>query len=164
MTALAPLIALGLSTSATAAEPEEPTPASTKQAKYELVPAFTDDIPISGTIKPTAANPCIPYASNPELQLSSIVHGYGRQVCSGSGWPPQRITVRVQRYLGLDLWQNVNTPSDSGYTGQSTIEETTDYLCRSTGDERYRIVTDGYWASGYYHAAAQSPLAMRWTC
>lgn len=97
---------------------------------------------------PAADYVCTVDADGPywqEYQL--VIKGEGVQVCSGSGWKPQRVRVAVQWYLGLGFWSN-RARDGSSFSDNSTVDYTTFYDCGGTGVHTYRIVVNGYSNNG----------------
>lgn len=167
-------VTLGLIFGVSPAALAEEGPASTPTApRFELVPAFADDLPISegsygpsGTTTSTASTAgswvCTVYASDPS-KFANTIDGEGFQSCSGVGWSPQRITVTIQRYCCFGFWNN-RASIDSGYVYVNFVQRDRIYDCTGTGSQLYRVVTGGYAAGGSAFQPVQSANYLRATC
>lgn len=138
-----------------------------------MIPAFDDDLPLSGeTFAATAASKsaslaaaswvCSVYASDP-TKFANTIEGEGFQSCAGAGWGPQRLKVTIQRYLGLGAWQN-KASIDSGNVWIDFVQRDRIYNCAGTGSQQYRVISDGWAVNGAYHLAVQSANYLRVTC
>ena len=140
------------------------------------VPAFATDLPkgssslgptssaASAAVAPAVSWICTVYASDPSRAWHTggdSVQGEGWQSCTGATYWQTALTVTIQRYLGLGVWQNKYQWS-SGYTSNPWLERIIWYYCSGTGTETYRIVTDGW--QGTYHKAVQSLNYLTTTC
>jgi hypothetical protein len=149
----------------------------------ELIPPITNDLPTGalqygpGIHKPdtgggggpstdlsfgTGGWICSIYASNP-WKTGYYIQGDGWQSCTGTGFTTTDLKVTIQRYLGLGLWQNKASITKSN-SYSAWLEAVPSYYCRGTGNEAYRIVTDGWAVYTRYHAAVQSQNSLRVTC
>ncbi|MFF3671880.1 hypothetical protein [Microtetraspora malaysiensis] len=144
---------------------------SQAEPTVELIPAFSDDLPLSGAqhgpaaaASEVAAAPwaCTVYASDPS-KFANTIGFEDFQSCTGTGWSPQRVKVTLQRYLGAGLWQNKKVV-DSGNAYIDFLQRDGIYDCSGTGNEEYRVVTDGYAVNGAYHKSVQSLNYLRVTC
>jgi len=167
----AAVVAVG-ATPALAAEPSAPgtTPV------IEIVPAFDNDLPLSGlalsatglqarpnsVVTPAADWVCSIYASDP-TKFANTIEGEGFQSCSGINWSPQRVKVTLQRYLGLGFWNNL-TIVDSGYVYINFVQRDFIFDCSTQGTQTYRVVTDGFAVGGLYSASVQSLNYLRVAC
>lgn len=160
---------------ATGGLPVHAATATKESPVISLVPAFDNDLPLSGyrlsssagvnassTVTPLAAWVCTVYASDP-TKFANTIEGEGFQSCSGTGWSPQRVRVTLQRYLGLGFWNNL-TIVDSGYVYVNFVQRDFIYNCSGLGTQTYRVITDGYAAGGAYGASVQSANYLTVTC
>ncbi len=145
------------------------------QPTVTLVPAFSADLPLSGTSYGPTTQPgaragalsaaswvCSIYASDP-TKFANTIEGEGWQSCTGSGWSPQRLKVTLQKYKAFGFWNNL-TSRDSGYVYINFVDRNFIYDCSGLGTQTYRVVTDGWAAGGAYHAAVQSLNYLRVSC
>ncbi len=142
---------------------------------YTIIPAFTHDMPLSGTahaihqgsLLNASADPdfvCTVYASDAMPGNDNrTISGEGSQFCTGSGWVPQHIRVAIQWYLRFGFWSNRNRVS-TNHTSHDFAHLTIGFPCTGTGTHTYRIVTDGYAANGAYSQSVQSQDYIRVTC
>ena len=147
----------------------------TVQPVFSTIPAFSNDFPVSSTLRPAPASSssltasaaaslwtCYDSASTPEIVGRSVL-GPASQTCFGTGWAPQEIRVTVQKYLGLGYWNNLAI-YDSGSVLVDTINGIAPYNCSGLGTQTYRTVLDAYAAGGTAHQASQSAVYLRATC
>ena len=155
----------------------QPAPQVAPQIAPQItwVKAFDTDLPVgSATLSgqpasskiatPNAAAPfvCTVVVSDPSFSSSSI-SGNGDQVCSGTGWPLQRVVITIQKYKTLGIWNNL-AQEGSVYTDNNLAYRSLAVSCRTLGTQTYRIVNDAYVRSGAQVAHAQSENYLRVTC
>jgi hypothetical protein len=94
------------------------------------------------------------------------IGGKGEQICSGL-IEEQQISVVLQQYRGLGLWADKarkTTPWASVYDQAATVY----WNCTGSGNQRYRIVTDGQFIDFKGDHAAASVYSgnqsIRFTC
>lgn len=163
---------------------QRPKAPSLRVVKVSVTPAFDNDLPkgkttdgpggVSGKatsaagITPAASFVCTIYASDPSVEDGTtskayVMMGNGLQLCSGAGYANQKITVAIQTYIGLGLWDNrVVVPT--AWSSADVVSESAYWDCTGSGTQTYRIVTTGWAASGDYGASVQSENYLRVTC
>jgi hypothetical protein len=178
-------LVFALSIAASALVPGGTSAASTFAASptaapiFQLVPAAATDLPI-GSLSFTpgasttpsalaASSPwtCVVFAGDPVDTVvlgRPVIEGSGHQTCTGSGFEETRITIAVQQYRGLGRWAQ-KVKWDSGYAVAPSLYGSTYWTCAAgSGNQLYRIVTQGFAESGAYSATVQSVNDLRVTC
>lgn len=90
------------------------------------------------------------------------IQGEGDQICSGTGWSPQRLAISIQRQRWYG-WQTLDTEY-TAYTSSYWVSDVMWYDCYNSGTWTYRVIVTGYAAGGRYGKTVQSANYLRTTC
>lgn len=171
----AAFIALGLTPTVAVAAPSGGADAPTHASVATHVPAWDNDLPTreapvphtstntsgSGGVDTLADWICTVYASDIDHN-GTYLSGNGWQSCSGSGYTPAKVDVKIQR----SRWYGWETMSSaSGNWEYDPWQELWDYYeCAGTGTHDFRVVTTGYAQFGAYSQSVQSLNYLRINC
>jgi hypothetical protein len=92
------------------------------------------------------------------------IFGEGWQQCSGSGWGPTRLRVRIQQYRGLGYWATKREVTTDWRWLSYRYINTHWHCAAGSGLQTYRVVTTGWAVGGYYSASVQSGNYLRVYC
>jgi hypothetical protein len=115
----------------------------------------------SASVSPHADWVCTVYASDP-WNSGDEVEGDGWQTCSGAGYAPARVAIKIQRSRWYG-WETMYTYI-SDWTSANHDEATVWYDCSGEGIHDYRIVTTGYAQGGSYYQDVQSENYLHMNC
>jgi hypothetical protein len=113
---------------------------------------------VTGVRVPARSWTCTVYAADPTWAVTHyVIDAEGFQVCSGSGWQPQRVRVALERKGFLGIW-NIKNRNGTPWSYSSTVDYILSTGCgvAGGGTGTYRTVVDGYAVGGARSATATS--------